>query len=459
MVEKAEKRFRNLSAALMIALLGVAAWALMLRAERDRLALAVGTRYQQAFQLLLEGVDSLEANLAKVAVASGPHDQIPLLTEIWRDAGMAQSSLGQLPLPVGRMMRTSTFLAQAGDYAYSLVRQIAQGTMPDDKAREQLAQLSREASDLASELHGIFERAAADGPSGWMEIQRAAARGLAASVGGVLGDGLSQVETHLEEVPTLTYDGPFSDHVTERRPRGLSGEDVSEADAERLALEFLPVTNREQYRAEVTGRVQGRIPGYHITVRRGDDERAVYTLDLARQGGAVVWMNSSRRVEESRLDREAMREKAEAFARDRMKNADLVAVDSVASQGRTTFSLVPKVDGILIYPDMIKVTVAADNGEILHYDAQSYLMNHTKREFNKPKMSEEDARLRLPPDFEPQGPGRLALIPTGGLREVLTYEYRGTVGETQFIIFLNADTGNTEEILQVVPTSEGEVTR
>lgn len=458
-MENGEKRFRSLSALLMIALLGVGAWALSLRAERDQLALAVGTRYQQAFQFLLDGVDNMEANLAKVAVASGPGDQIPLLTEIWRDAGMAQTSIGQLPLPVGRMMRTSTFLAQAGDYAYSLVRQIARGTVPDDEARRQLAELSQEAGKLASELHGVFERAQADGPSGWMELQRAAARGLTASVGGALGDGLGRVETHLEEVPTLTYDGPFSDHISERKPRGLSGDEVSEAEAEAIVRRFLPAADREGYRVEVTDRVQGRIPGYHVAVRREGEAGAVYTLDVARQGGAVVWMNSSRRVEENRLDREAMREKAEAFARERMEDTDLVAVDSIGSQGRTTFTLVPKVDGVLIYPDMIKVTVAADNGEILQYDAQSYLMNHTERKLEKPELEEEEARRRLPPDFEPRGEGRLALIPTEGLREVLTYEYRGTVDETEFIIFVNASSGQIEEILQVVPTSEGEVAR
>src|SRR5690606_42007098 len=123
---------------------------------------------------------------------------------------------------------------------------------------------------------------------------------------------------------------------------------------------------------------------YHVAVRREGEAGAVYTLDVARQGGAVVWMNSSRRVEENRLDREAMREKAEAFARERMEDTDLVAVDSIGSQGRTTFTLVPKVDGVLIYPDMIKVTVAADNGEIRQYDAQSYLMTYTERKLEQP---------------------------------------------------------------------------
>src|SRR5690606_33420445 len=109
--------------------------------------------------------------------------------------------------------------------------------------------------------------------------------------------------------------------------------------------------------------------------------------------------------------------------------------------------------------DMIKVTVAADNGEILQYDAQSYLMNHTERKLEKPELEEEEARRRLPPDFEPRGEGRLALIPTEGLREVLTYEYRGTVDETEFSIFVSGSAGQSGEVLQVVHSSEGEVAR
>ncbi|BAS28379.1 germination protein YpeB [Limnochorda pilosa] len=453
-----EKRLRGLSALLIFALLGVTAWALSMRSQRDQIALMMGTRYQQAFQELVDGVDRMEANLAKVSLAGAPSDQIPLLTEIWRDAGLAQAGVGQIPLPVGRMMRTSTFLAQAGDYAYSLVRQAARGVMPDDRARERLAALNREASQLAAELHGIFDKAQA-GPTGWIEIQRAAARGLTPPRTNVVGDGLQQVEVQLEEVPTLTYDGPFSDHMTERKPRGLQGEEIGPGEAERVARAFVPSPERDRYQVAVTDRVQGPMPAYHVAVRPPKGGGATYTLDVARQGGAVVWMSSSRQVGSGEMDRDEMRRRAETFARERMPGVPLEAVDSVAAQGRTTFSLIPRVDDVLIYPDMVKVTVAADNGEILHYDAQSYLMNHTDRRLGKPELSEQEARRRLPPDFEPDGPGRLALIPTDSLREVLTYEYRGRVGSQRFILFLNADSGDTEEILQVVPSSEGEVTR
>src|SRR5690606_41237579 len=108
------------------------------------------------------------------------------------------------------------------------------------------------------------------------------------SVGGALGDGLGRVETHLEEVPTLTYDGPFSDHITERKPRGLSGDEVSEAEAEAIVRRFLPAADREGYRVEVTDRGQGLIPGYHVAVRREGEAGSRYTVGVVRQVWCVV---------------------------------------------------------------------------------------------------------------------------------------------------------------------------
>ena len=47
------------------------------------------------------------------------------------------------------------------------------------------------------------------------------------------------------------------------------------------------------------------------------------------------------------------------------------------------------------YPDMVKVTVAMDNGELLRYDAEGYLTCHAKRELPAPVMTPEEAVERL----------------------------------------------------------------
>ena len=36
----------------------------------------------------------------------------------------------------------------------------------------------------------------------------------------------------------------------------------------------------------------------------------------------------------------------------------------------------PEIDDVLIYPDLIKVNVALDNGEVVGYEALGYIMSH-----------------------------------------------------------------------------------
>ena len=50
---------------------------------------------------------------------------------------------------------------------------------------------------------------------------------------------------------------------------------------------------------------------------------------------------------------------------------------------------------------------------------------------------------------------RLALIPKN-TAEVLCYEVRGKKGEGDYLVYLNAVTGRTEEILKIVVEDEGE---
>ncbi len=37
-------------------------------------------------------------------------------------------------------------------------------------------------------------------------------------------------------------------------------------------------------------------------------------------------------------------------------------------------------NGVIIYPDLVKVTVALDNGDIVGYEAMGYLMSHHDRD-------------------------------------------------------------------------------
>ena len=70
---------------------------------------------------------------------------------------------------------------------------------------------------------------------------------------------------------------------------------------------------------------------------------------------------------------------------------------------------------------------------------------------------EPEAAIALAPSLEISST-RLALIPHYS-QEILCYELRGTAEGQEYLVYLNAETGAAEEILQVVVEEEGEAVR
>ena len=114
-------------------------------------------------------------------------------------------------------------------------------------------------------------------------------------------------------------------------------------------------------------------------------------------------------------------------------------------------------DGILIYPDLIKVKVAMDNGEILGMEALGYLNAHTVRDLSKNVITIEEARAKLSNKVEIENE-RMAVIPLDNKTEKYCYEFKGKVENKQFLVYINAENGNEEEILILLETPGGTLT-
>jgi len=80
-------------------------------------------------------------------------------------------------------------------------------------------------------------------------------------------------------------------------------------------------------------------------------------------------------------------------------------------------SYVHTMDGILIYPDLLKVKVALDNGEVIGYEAMGFYMNNRERNLPTPKLTIDDAQARLNKQLKVVS-RRAALIPLPNGQEV-----------------------------------------
>ena len=114
-------------------------------------------------------------------------------------------------------------------------------------------------------------------------------------------------------------------------------------------------------------------------------------------------------------------------------------------------------DGVIVYPDLIKVKMAMDNGEILGFETSGYLNSHEEREIKIAKVSMEQAKEKLNKNLQIMSEGK-AIIPTKWKTEILCYEFKGKVEDTEFLVYINCETGKEEDILVVLDNENGEIT-
>lgn len=114
-------------------------------------------------------------------------------------------------------------------------------------------------------------------------------------------------------------------------------------------------------------------------------------------------------------------------------------------------------DGVVVYPDLVKVKIALDNGEILGCETSGYLNAHTERDLKVPQISIEDAKQKLNSNLKIISQG-ISIIPTKWKTEKECYEFKGIVGRREFLIYINVDTGKEEDILVILETPGGILT-
>ena len=110
------------------------------------------------------------------------------------------------------------------------------------------------------------------------------------------------------------------------------------------------------------------MPTYTVTATSA--EQNPVTIEIAKQGGHVLWMTNPRVVREQQLSQAEMIKAAEQFLKERAF-PEVELVDANFNFNRLLCSFAPVDDGILIYPRQLKVQVAADNGEIVGIKAWS----------------------------------------------------------------------------------------
>lgn len=340
---------------------------------------------------------------------------------------------------------------QVSDYSYSLSRKNIEDEELSDEDFENLKLLHQYSVQLEGTLNQLSEELYA-GKLNWKDLTKNNSLEYAQAVDNV--SVFSNIDSNLKQYEGLIYDGAYSDHVNKAEKVGLVGEDISEQDAYQKVKDFFGEGKIEGI--ELNQFLQNAdIPCYSFSVKLRNQENKA-NLEISQKGGWIMEMQNNREVGEEKLSQEEANEIGKSFLNDKgfegMKETYFTKLGNVV-----TVNYAYEYNGIVVYPDLIKVKIALDNGEILGMETEGYLNSHTSREFNEVKLTLEEARENLNQDLEIMEEG-MAVIPTEWKTEILCYEFKGKVEDREFLVYINCETGQEEDILVILDTPGGTLT-
>ncbi len=429
-----KKRNWALISVISIAIVGLCVWAVTENVHKNRYRRLLDGMYERSFYSLIDNMENIKVKLEKLLIAQDTNTGNRLIADIWRQSYSVSENISQIPAGAGGTEEIMAFVNKLGEYCRSLSYKEDITEEDKENLRSLLAAcrtLSESAQMLRlSSIEGAYALSQPLTDEGEYPIDGIAMNGI--------------------DYPTLIYDGPFSDAAT-GRPLGLPGNAVGVDEAKENAVRFI---GEDRIRTiEQTGEEEGEIPTWVFTVSLNSN--LVVQAAITKQGGVMLWMlpdsipaNVNLQVND-----------AVAYSDHFLSSKGLDKMEMIHWQTFGSTVLVTYADvmyDMLIYPDMVKVQVSLDTGEIIGYEAGNYIRSHRLRGYPDMLVTEEAALEAAGEELESKEV-RLCLIPMNAT-EIACYEVKGEFEGNIFYVYVDTVTGKVVNVLKYVSTENGSLT-
>lgn len=416
---------------LCISLVGNAVMSARAQEARARLI----AQHQRELAEVVGAMADIEVNLHKLLIAGSAEQSATLLGQTALLSQQVQMSLSRLPLGEETSGDTMKFAGQMEEYAMTLAARVSGGRMLTTGDEQQINSLIEACRALGGHLSQLTSELVNE-PERFAAVKRPERQTQDALTG-----------DNAVPYPTLIYDGPFSDGRSDAAPKALGDVRVSRETAREAAAKYAGTTaDQVQDEADSGGRFEAF--GFIAQTRNG-----AINVQVTGQGGRLLFMMPEKAEYEEKKSWEECLQNARVWLAD-MGFGEMEPCFVQNYDGMTVANFAAVQEGVRLYPDQVKVQISMETGNVVGAECSQYLTNHEKRKDLIPKVSAEEAQEMVS--------GRLAItnlrlcvIPKNET-ERFCWEFEGTADEITYYVYIDAQTGEPAEILQLVHTQDGE---
>ncbi len=443
------RRQRIRRRAFLLALVGVlAVWGVVSSVQAKKYKTLVSVSQQRALTQIGEYMDSIETALLKAAYAATPGMLGRLSDDLQSLSLGAKTGLAALSSGDTALFHVNKFLSQVGEYTDALGQKLARGETVTAEERQRLGELLDTARSLSAQF-GYMTDLMDAGTFSFDEIKKElrAAGETADTVS--YWNAAADAEDSLKDFPTLIYDGPYSDHITEKTSALLAASaPVTSAEALKKAAEALGV---KQNLLVSVGATAGRLPTYDFYK---DGARVSVTVN----GGYPAYILSDYVAGEARINMNEALETAAEYLR-KIGYTNMAPTYSMCENGVCIANFAFMEGEYICYPDLIKVGVSLSDGAVVSMDARDYIMNHVSRRIPEETVAKEAAVEAAADTLRVERVSR-AVIPTGGGYEKFAWELKcADAGGQDVLVYIDTSTGQEDDILILLYADGGALTK
>ena len=431
---------------LAVLLAGTAVWGYQENQEKNAILLKAENQYQRAFHNLSYHLDELHDELGNaLAVNSASQDfHRQCLVNVWRLTSEAQNEISQLPLTLMPFHETEKFLAQIASFTYNTALRDMSKEPLTEKEMQALRDLHQRSKEIAGEIRKVQDKVLSHNLR-WMDVESELAS-QNQNTDNMIIDGFKLVDQRVTEYSEIDF-GPSQPNLFKTHSYDdLPGPMMTPDEIAEKARKFFHINDNRPL--SVTENGQGtEYASYTVTIAGEGREGGEIQADFSKRGGHLIWFMNNRPVRSRELGVEQAVKLAQQFLKQRgFDDTQPVSYDEYSNVA--TLTMARKIGDTIIYPEKLSIEVALDNGEVLGLQASDYARKKDDRKVPEAKLSAEEAAKKLNPEFAVEQQN-MAVIENAQGKEVLAYEFTGSINDSMYRIFINADTGKEEKVEQL----------
>lgn len=392
-------------------------------------SIAQENKYNYSFSEVVNYINNIENYLAKAMISRSTTHSAETLNKIWADSNLAIVYFENIPFVNEGSNKSIKFLNQVSDYCYTLSRKSLNGEELTEEDFANLKTLYNYSLNLKNVLNEL-SRELNNGTISWEDLNTKTDLAFEEEDINIF----SSIESNFDDYEGLIYDGAYSDYVKQTEKLGLTGDDIDEETAKSKVQGFF----ENQGIKEITsnGIINGDdIESYSFTLKTEQNEDI--SVEVSKKGGWFVNVLSDKDVKEEKISAEEAVKLGKDYL-SKMGYSNMKETYYTKLQNIITVNYAYYENNITMYPDLIKVKIALDDGDILGMEAAGYLNNHIARQNLNVGISLDEAKSKLNKNLEILSEG-LAVIPEESTKEeIFCYEFKGKVENREFLVYINA---------------------